>query len=133
MAEQTFVLKEGFTADLCMRVQKCFSESGDIRVMIPVGFDEYLSVSRTIKHSSIYPGLELYKLEYYEDHGDYDGEKVYKPHGLEYFSIGDEANLYKAVLKRLVDVSPQKPSGLGFDKMDCVAAYHHVINLKDKE
>lgn len=133
MNEQTFVLEEGFTADLCMRVQKYFSKSGEIRVMIPAGLGEYLSVSRTVKHSEIYPELELYKLEYYEDQGEYDGEKVYKPHGSEYFSIGDEANLYKAVLKRLVDDSPQRPSGLGFAKVDCVAAYHHVINLKEKE
>lgn len=130
MNEQAFVLEEGFTADLCMRVQKYFSKSGEIRVMIPAGLGEYLSVSRTVNHSEIYPELELYKLEYYEDQGEYDGEKVYKPHGPEYFSIGDEANLYKAVLQRLVDVSPQKQSGLGFAKVDCVAAYHHVINLK---
>ena len=130
MNEQTFVLEEGFTEDLCIKIQKCFNEPGDIYIMIHAGFGEYLSVSRTAKHSSIYPGLELYELVYYEDHGEYDGEKVYKPEGYEYFSIGDESNLYKAVLKRLVDVSPQKPSGLGFAKVDCVAAYHHVINLK---
>lgn len=133
MSILTFMVDKELHKDILSSIKDIFNlNKKEVRIMIRSDYSNYLTVCRIIKNSEVYPELELYSLEYYDDKGDYDGETLYQSYGIEYFSLLDDENLYKALLKRLTHTEPKKESGFGFSKIDCVSA-HHMTNIKNKK
>ena len=123
-------MKENFIKKLLglkSKLKKVLEEEKDsLRIWFNVGYEEYLVLNRDNNHSTLYPEVNLFSIKYYRDEGDQDGEKLWSIHGEEYFLEKLQEEVLNIFMKRLISDDIMKESGEGFNKKECIAAYHNM-------